>query len=165
MVRRNVYCMTSYFPPFVLVRWHLETASYSSVRSLMCDCVVLAVNHGTAMYQVMNNWNRKIFLVIDGERQTLKIFQFLVVCVCVLIYESLVVATRIVVDARGAWRFGYCDVSCVAHKTPLLRHSSRLWRHIVYTCILVENVNAVFTAARWTWSGITNMSVYLHTRG
>ena len=29
--------------------------------SQMCDCVVLAVDFDTAMYQVMNNWNRKIF--------------------------------------------------------------------------------------------------------
>ena len=30
---------------------------------------------------------------------------------CVLIYGSLVVFTCIVVDARGTWHFGYCDVS------------------------------------------------------
>ena len=36
--------------------------------SEMCDCVVLAVDYETAMYQVMNNWNRKIILVIDGGR-------------------------------------------------------------------------------------------------
>ena len=53
----------------------------------------------------MNNWNKKNILVIDGERQKLRKFRFLVVCVCVLIYESLVVFTRIIVDARGAWRF------------------------------------------------------------
>ena len=37
--------------------------------SQMCDCVV---DYETAMYQVMNNWNRKIYLVIDGERQKLR---------------------------------------------------------------------------------------------
>ena len=40
--------------------------------SQMCDFVVLAVDYQTAMYQVMNNWNRKTFLVIDGERQRLR---------------------------------------------------------------------------------------------
>ena len=55
--------------------------------------------------------------------------------VFVLIYESLVVSSRIVVDARDAWRFGYCDVLRVVHKTPLLRRSNRLWRHIVCTCL------------------------------
>ena len=40
--------------------------------SQMSDCVVLAVDYETAMYQVMNKWNRKIFLVIDGERQKLR---------------------------------------------------------------------------------------------
>ena len=40
--------------------------------SQMCDCVVLAVGYETAMYQVMSNWNRKIFLVIDDERQKLR---------------------------------------------------------------------------------------------
>ena len=38
----------------------------------MCDCIVLAVDYETAMYQVMNNWNRKIILVIDGEKQKLR---------------------------------------------------------------------------------------------
>ena len=92
----------------------------------MCDCAVLAFDYETAMYQVMNNWNRKNILVTDGERQIIEIFQFQVVCVCVLIYENLVVSTRIDIDARGAWRFGYCDVSRVAHKTPLLRRSNQL---------------------------------------
>ena len=65
---------------------------------------------------------------LDG----LEIFQFLVVYTCVLIYESLVVSS---------WRtwclafFWYCDISRVAYKTPLLRHSNQLWRHIVYTCL------------------------------
>ena len=64
---------------------------------------------------------------------------------CALIYESLVVSSRIIVDARGAWRLGYCDVSRVTHKTPLLRRSNRLWRHVVYTCLSVENANTLFT--------------------
>ena len=41
---------------------------------------------------------------------------WLYACTRVLIYEGLVVTTRIVIDARGAWRFGHCDVSRVAHK-------------------------------------------------
>ena len=73
---------------------------------------------------------QKYILMIDSERQTLSN-----ICISGCIYESLVVSTRIVVDARAVWRFGCCDVSQVAHKTPLLSHNSRLWRHFVYTCI------------------------------
>ena len=58
----------------------------------MCDCVVLAVDHETTMSQVMNNWNREIFLVVDCERQNLRNISISSrMRVCVLIHESLVV--------------------------------------------------------------------------
>ena len=88
-------------------------------RSWMCDCVALAVDYETVMHQVMNNWNRKIFLVIDGERQRLRNISISVCMrVCVLIYESLVASTRIVVDACGVWRFGHLwRLACCSSNT------------------------------------------------
>ena len=69
--------------------------------------------------------------------------------VCVIIHESLVVSTRIVVDARGVWRFGSIVTSpCL---TRAFQSTGRCQTSYIFRSPL-------------TWHTITNMSVYLHTR-
>ena len=116
---------------FVLVRWHLEIANSASgfLKSNVWLCCI-GCWLWTAMCQVMNNWNRKIFLVIDGEREKLRNIS-ISGCMRVFLFMKLscFLSTHMASGILGI------VTSRVAHKTPLLRRSNRLWCHIVYTCL------------------------------
>ena len=88
--------------------------------SQMCNCVVLAVDYETGMYQMMNNWNRKTFLAIDGERQKLRNISISgCMCVCSYLWKFSCFHSHC---CRRTWRLvfwvlwhlAYCSQNTVA---------------------------------------------------
>ena len=133
----------------------------------MCDCVVSAVDYETAMYQVMNSRNRKIFLMIGGERQKLRNIS-ISGCMRVCFYLWKFSCFHSYCCRRTwwlvfwvLWRLTCCSQNIVAKAQQPIVTS-----HCLHMPLSRKRQCSVYRSSlNLIYYGITNMSVYLHTRG